>query len=412
MVSSAKIVVVGTGYVGLPAAILLARAGHQVLGVDTNAAVVESLKSGRVHLDEEGLRELFALPAVRANLRASTEVEPADAFLIAVPTPLEHPRNAADLSMVEAACASILPHLQPGSLVVLESTVPPLTCRRVITPILERSGLKVGKDILLAHCPERILPGNVLHEIVHNDRIIGGVDRASTEAATAIYRSFVKGELIQTDDVTAELCKLMENTYRDVNIALANELARVASTLGVDIHRALDIANRHPRVDLLRPGIGVGGHCIPIDPWFIAEVAPGSCMLIPAARQINDAQPERIAKLVRRAVAGVVTPRILCIGATYKADTYDLRESPALEIVHLLREDGYDVRLVDPITREYPCPDIAAAAEGTDLVVVLVPHRVVMTALSSRHAEIARGMRRARIVDASKGALVDLAAPS
>jgi UDP-N-acetyl-D-mannosaminuronic acid dehydrogenase len=412
MASNSKIVVVGTGYVGLPAAILLARAGFQVLGVDTNEAVVASLNAGQVHIDEEGLRELFALPAVRANLRASAGVEPADAFLIAVPTPLEHPRNSADLSMVEAACEALLPHLRKGSLVVLESTVPPLTCRRVITPILERSGLKVGRDLLLAHCPERILPGNVLHEIVHNDRIIGGVDRASTEAAMAIYGSFVKGELIQTDDVTAELCKLMENTYRDVNIALANELAKVASTLGVDIRRALEIANRHPRVNLLHPGIGVGGHCIPIDPWFIAEVAPGACTLIPAARKINDDQPERTAKQIRRAVAGLVSPRILCIGATYKADTYDLRESPALEVVHSLREDGYDVRLVDPITREYPCPDLVAAADGTDLVVVLVPHRVVMAELGARRAELARGMRRARVVDASGGALSDLSPPS
>jgi UDP-N-acetyl-D-mannosaminuronic acid dehydrogenase len=407
-----KIVVVGTGYVGLPAAILLARAGHQVLGVDTNAEVVRSINAGEVHIDEDGLRELVKLPAVRANLRASSQVEPADAFLIAVPTPLEHPRNSADLSMVEAACEALLPHLRAGSLVVLESTVPPLTCRRVVTPILERSGLKVGQDLKLAHCPERILPGNVLHEIVHNDRIVGGVDRASIDAALTIYGSFVQGELIQTDDVTAELCKLMENTYRDVNIALANELAKVANSLGVDILRALAIANRHPRVNLLHPGIGVGGHCIPIDPWFIAEVAPGACTLIPAARKINDAQPERIAKLIRRDVAGVLAPRILCVGATYKADTYDLRESPALEVVHLLREDGYDVRLVDPITREYACADVVAAAEGTDLVVVLVPHREVMADVLARRAELTRNMRRARLVDASGGALVDLSAPA
>jgi UDP-N-acetyl-D-mannosaminuronic acid dehydrogenase len=395
--------------VGLPAAILLARAGYRVLGVDTNEKVVESINAGRVHIDEKDLQAILESKDVRENLSASTKVEPADAFIIAVPTPLEHPRKKADLSMVEAACEAIVPHLRKGSLVVLESTVPPLTCRSLIVPILERSGLEVGRDVRLAHCPERILPGNVLHEIVHNDRVIGGIDDASVEAALAIYSSFVKGELVRTDDVTAELCKLMENTYRDVNIALANELAQVAATLGVGVERAIDVANRHPRVNLLRPGIGVGGHCIPIDPWFIAEVAPEACRLIPAARHINDAQPERIAKLIRRAVADVVEPRILCVGATYKADTYDLRESPALEIVELLREDGYDTRLVDPITREYPCADWSAAAEGCDLLVVLVPHKSVLTELKARHATLARVMRRPLLLDASGGTLAPIA---
>lgn len=398
----------GTGYVGLPAAILLARAGHRVLGVDTNPKVVESINAGRLHIDESDLQAILESREVRENLRASLTVERADAYVIAVPTPLEHPRKTGDLSMVRAACESIVPHLEKGALVVLESTVPPLTCRSLIIPILERSGLKVGKELLLAHCPERILPGNVLHEIVHNDRVIGGFDEASVEAAAAIYASFVKGELIRTDDVTAELCKLMENTYRDVNIALANELATVASTLGVGIHRAIEVANRHPRVNLLKPGIGVGGHCIPIDPWFIAEVAPEACTIIPAARHINDAQPERIAKLIRRAVADVVDPRILCIGATYKADTYDLRESPALEVVELLHEDGYDTRLVDPITKEHPCSDLATAAEGCDLVVVLVPHKSVMADLGKRHAAVTRAMRRPMIVDASGGTLVNM----
>lgn len=219
----------------------------------------------------------------------------------------------------------------------------------------------------------------------------------------------MRGELIRTDDVTAELCKLMENTYRDVNIGLANEFARVASSLGVGVERAIRIANRHPRVNLLRPGIGVGGHCIPIDPWFTVEVDPESCLIIPAARRVNDSQPERVAKLIRRAVADVVEPRILCVGATYKADTYDLRESPALRIVSLLREDGYDTRLVDPLTREYPCADLAAAAEGCDLLVVLVPHRSVTRELSTRYEAIAGVMRRPVLFDASGGTLSEIA---
>jgi UDP-N-acetyl-D-mannosaminuronic acid dehydrogenase len=248
----------------------------------------------------------------------------------------------------------------------------------------------------------------VFREIVHNDRIIGGVDEASTEAAAALYATFVKGELIRTDDVTAELCKLMENTYRDVNIALANELAMVCASLGVDVHRAIDIANRHPRVSFLKPGIGVGGHCIPIDPWFITEADPESSVLIAAARRINDRVPDRITSLIRRAVADIAEPRILCLGATYKADVYDLRESPSLHIVGNLKKDGYDVRLVDPITREYACADLVEAARGCDLLAVLVPHRAAMSVLAEQRASIEKAMRRPKIVDLSGGEMREL----
>ena len=406
-----KIAVVGMGYVGLPAAILLARAGHEVVGVDVNESVIKAVNEGVLHIDEVEFAAMMASPEVRASLRATKTLEPADAFLIAVPTPLEYPRKTADLSMVEAATESLVPHLRRGALVVLESTVPPLTCRNVMTPILERSGLKVGPDIHLAHCPERILPGHVFHEIVHNDRIIGGVDAASTEAARALYATFVKGELIATDDVTAELCKLMENTYRDVNIALANELASVCESLGVDIHRAIDIANRHPRVDILRPGIGVGGHCIAIDPWFIAEADPESSVLIPTARRINDARPAKIAALIRQAVADVAEPKIVCLGATYKPDTYDLRESPAIEIVEMLTHDGYDVRLADPLTREYPLGALAEAVKGCDLLVTLVPHKRIKAQLSDEWTGVVASMRRPRIVDVSGGAMRPIAPP-
>jgi UDP-N-acetyl-D-mannosaminuronic acid dehydrogenase len=255
------------------------------------------------------------------------------------------------------------------------------------------------------------LPGHVFHEIVHNDRIIGGVDAASTDAARALYATFVKGELIATDDVTAELCKLMENTYRDVNIALANELASVCESLGVDIHRAIDIANRHPRVDILRPGIGVGGHCIAIDPWFIAEADPESSVLIPTARRINDARPAKIAALIRKAVADVPEPKIVCLGATYKPDTYDLRESPAIEIFELLTHDGYDVRLVDPLTREYPLGTLADAVQGCDLLVTLVPHKRIKAQLADEWTGVVASMRRPRIVDVSGGAMRPIAPP-
>lgn len=398
-----KICVVGAGFVGYPMSLLLAEAGHEVVAVDTNPRVVECLNAGRPPLVEPGVEELAADPGVRRRLRGAATPEPADAFVLAVPTPLKTPRKVAELRMVEAAVRSVVPALRPGNLVVLESTVPPRTCRDVLMPLLRDGGFEAGGNLLLAHCPERVLPGRALYEIVHNDRIIGGVDEPSTEAAAALYASFVKGELVKTDDVTAEFCKLMENTYRDVNIALANELARVARTLGVDITQAIETANRHPRVNLLNPGIGVGGHCIPIDPWFIAEVDPESCRLIVIARQINDAQPELIAGLIRREVRDVADPKILCLGATYKPDIEDLRESPALEIARLLDRDGYRVEVFDPITAKYGGRDLAEAARGAHLAAVLVPHQKLMTELRDRRAELARVMARNRVVNYSLG---------
>jgi UDP-N-acetyl-D-mannosaminuronic acid dehydrogenase len=403
-----KVVVIGCGYVGYPMALLMAKAGHDVVGVDIDPEVIRVINSGDTHLPEPGLRELANDPEVRKRMKGSTQVEPGDAFMVCVPTPLQDTRKNAEMGMVEAATRAITPHLKKGNLVVLESTVPPRTCRDLMTPILEKSGLKLSKDFLLAHCPERVLPGQALQEILFNARIIGGVDDAATEAASKLYASFVKGELVKTDDITAELCKLMENTFRDVNIALANEFARVCRTIGVDVNKAIAIANRHPRVNILSPGIGVGGHCIPIDPWFIAEVDPEDCRLIPTARQINDAQPEHIAKLIRREVRDVADPKILCLGATYKSDTYDLREAPAAEVVHELRDDGYTVEWVDPITREYGDKDLVEAARGAHLVVVLVPHQTMLTDLKTRRGALKAVLARDRIIDVSRGSVETL----
>ncbi|MFQ5410267.1 MAG: nucleotide sugar dehydrogenase, partial [Anaerolineales bacterium] len=343
------IVVIGTGYVGLPAALLLAQAGHAVVGVDINANIVRAINDGVLHINEEALQAIMDEPAVRRNLKAQSTPCEADAYLIAVPTPLDERKKVADLSMVVDAVQSIVPFLRAGNLIILESTVPPLTCREVITPLLEKSGLTVGQDLHLAHCPERILPGDVFHEIVHNDRIIGAVDEKTRELAADLYATFVKGKLLKTDDVTAEFTKLMENTFRDVNVALANELAAVADSLGIDAHEAIGLANRHPRVRILNPGIGVGGHCIPIDPWFIKEVDPSNSRLIFTARLVNDEMPDRIAARIRRAVRDISNPHIVAIGAAYKANTEDTRESPALQIVDRLREDGYRVEHYDPL---------------------------------------------------------------
>ena len=389
-----KVLVIGTGYVGLPAAIMLANAGYEVVGVDIDRNIVEAINNGQMHIDEAELHALMQKDSVRRNLKAQHETCPADVFIIAVPTPLRPRKKVADLSHVRSAVDAILPHLKKGDLIILESTVPPLTCRETITPMIEADGVfKVGPDILLAHCPERILPGSIFHEIIHNDRIIGGVDAASCEAAREIYASFVQGELFLTDDVTAELCKLMENTYRDVNIALANEFSAIAKTVGTDIGQAIEIANKHPRVDILRPGIGVGGHCIPIDPWFIKEVDPENSTLIFTARRINEKMPAKAAARIRHAVKDVAEPKIIALGAAYKPDTYDDRESPALEVLKCLSDDGYDVTLADPFVKGHPFSSIAELAEGADCIAVLVEHSVFEEELERSCEDILSRMR-------------------
>ena len=394
-----EIVVIGTGYVGLPAALLLARAGHSVIGVDINDNIVRAINDGILHIKEEQLQAIMDEPTVKKNLKAQSAPCAADVFLIAVPTPLDERKKVADLSMVIEVAKSLIPHLRAGNLVILESTVPPLTCRETVTPILEQSGLKVGETIHLAHCPERILPGDVFYEIVHNDRIIGAADETSRAMAAEVYASFVQGELLLTDDVTAELVKLMENTYRDVNIALANELAAVARTLEIDAGETIALANRHPRVDILKPGIGVGGHCIPIDPWFIKEVDPVNSRLIFTARLINDEMPAQIAAKIRAAVREIKNPHIVAVGAAYKPNTEDTRESPAIEIVRLLRADGCQVDHFDPLVEGMAYPStLTAACTGADCLALLVEHTVVMEELMAQREGIQREMRKALIM--------------
>ncbi len=393
------IVVIGTGYVGLPAALLLAQAGHSVVGVDIDENIVRTINDGILHIKEEQLQAIMDEPAVKTNLMAQSAPCEADVFVIAVPTPLDESKQVADLSMVIEATKSLIPHLRAGNLVILESTVPPLTCRNTITPLLERSGLKVGETLKLAHCPERILPGDVFHEIVHNDRIIGAEDETSRAMAADVYASFVHGDLLLTDDVTAELVKLMENTYRDVNIALANEFAAVARTLEIDAGEAIALANRHPRVSILKPGIGVGGHCIPIDPWFIKEVDPINSRLIFTARMINDDVPAQIAANISEAVREIINPHIVAVGAAYKPNTADTRESPAIEIVRMLRADGCRVDHFDPLVEGMAYPStLTEACTDADCLALLVEHKVVMEDLVAQREGIHREMRNALIM--------------
>ena len=407
---------------------MFATHGFQVVGVDVNEQVVETLNNGEVHIHEPGLKTLVQAALKSGNLRVASKPESADVFIISVPTPLREGageqgskgaegnvalQKKANLDYVIAAAESIVPYLRPGNLVVLESTVPPRTTVEVLVPILERSGLGVSRDdedhspqhpgttaslFYVAHCPERVLPGRILEELVHNDRVIGGVDRSSAEMAKALYASFVEGEIFLTDATTAEMVKLMENTYRDVNIALANEFALVAEQLGINVWEAIELANRHPRVNILKPGPGVGGHCIAVDPWFIAQAAPEVTPLIQTARRVNDSMPLHVVELVKRALAEhktgdrgqetadkVPSPlsrpqsaRIACLGLAYKADVDDTRESPAIKVVELLRAEGFDVQAYDPHVPMGRVPEqvgsLEAALDGADVVVILTDH--------------------------------------
>jgi UDP-N-acetyl-D-mannosaminuronic acid dehydrogenase len=367
------------GYIGLPTASTFATHGLRVTGVDTNPQVVSLLNDGEMHIYEPGLRTLVQAALRSGSLSVQGQPGPADAFIIAVPTPFKEGKKA-DLAYVVAAAESIVIHLRRGNLVVLESTSPPRTTTDVLLPILERSGLKAGQDFHLAYSPERVLPGQILRELIDNARVIGGIDSASAEAGRDLYALFVRGEIILTDATTAEMVKVMENTYRDVNIAVANEFARLADRFGVDIWEAIALANRHPRVKILSPGPGVGGHCISVDPWFLVEAAPDLAQLIRTAREVNDGQPHFVVELVRRALHGLEYKKIAALGLAYKPDVDDLRESPAIEICRLLSAEGAEVLAYEPFKTDAQIPGVttvpalAATMDEADALLLLVGH--------------------------------------
>lgn len=344
-----SICVLGLGYIGLPTASTFATHGLHVVGVDVNRQVVSTLHNGDIHIHEPGLRTLVQAAVRSKNLIIQETPAPADAFIIAVPTPLYADKRA-DMSYVSAASESIIPHLRQGNLVVLESTSPPRTTVNLVKPILEYSGLHAGQDFYLAYTPERVLPGQILQELIENTRIIGGINQASAEVARDLYALFVRGEILLTDATTAEMVKLMENTYRDVNIAISNEFSRLAERFGVNVWEAITLANRHPRVKILRPGPGVGGHCISVDPWFLVEAAPDLTPLIHTARKVNDSQPQFVVELIRRVAenGGLSGRKVAVLGLAYKPDVDDLRESPAIEVARLLNENGAIVAAYEP----------------------------------------------------------------
>lgn len=379
-----SVCVVGLGYIGLPTASTFAVSGLKVTGVDSNPKVVDLLRSGKPHIQEPGLGELFRQAFDSGRLKFAETPAEAEAFVIAVPTPVTGERRA-DLHHVEQAARSIAPVLQAGNLVVLESTCPPGTTLDLVAPILNESGLLAGADFHLAYMPERVLPGNILTELVENARVIGGIDPASAQAARDLYLAFVTGEMILTDATTAEMVKLMENTYRDVNIAIANEFSRIAAALGVNIWQATELANLHPRVDILRPGPGAGGHCVAVDPWFLVQSAPEQASLIQQARLVNDGQPEYAFQLIERAAGRLQGLQVAALGLTYKPNVDDLRNSPAIQIVRRLIGAGARVRTYDPLATEAAVEGadqvhtLEEALRDADLVLLLVDHNQFRT---------------------------------
>lgn len=373
-----KICVIGLGYIGLPTASVFARAGYDVLGVDVNQKVVDSLNEGKVTIEEVDLPELVAEVVANGHLKASVKPEKADVFIIAVPTPI-HADHSANVDYVEEATKSIIPFLEKGNIVIVESTIPPRTMDDLVAPIIEEAGFDPRTDVYLAHCPERVLPGRILIELIENTRIVGGLTPEAATKAGDVYRAVITGDVIETEAVTAEMSKLMENTFRDVNIALANELAKISARLGVNAHDVIALANKHPRVNIHLPGPGVGGHCLAVDPYFIVEKAREESPLIAQSRAINNSMPHFVIQQIERMTSELEKPVIAVCGLTYKGNIDDVRESPAIEIAEMLLENSrYDVRIHDPhVTNEqvsFPLQSLEEATKGANLLVVLVDH--------------------------------------
>lgn len=372
-----KICIVGLGYIGLPTAAMFATHGHPIVGVDVNQDVVNALNQGKIIIEEPYLDIMVQAAVTSGNLRAQTQPEEADVFIVAVPTPINKDKTA-DMRFVESATESIVPYLREGNAVILESTSPPGTVEHLMLPILEKSGLEIGTQLLVAHCPERVLPGKILIELVENNRIIGGINQASCEAVRDLYRTFVKGEIFLTTATTAEMCKLMENTFRDVNIALANELALLCENMGISAWDVIRLSNKHPRVNLHQPGPGVGGHCLAVDPWFIVEKFPGLAQIIELSRKTNDHMPHHVFHRIEKILSSVQgTKKVTILGMTYKPNIDDMRESPIVELIELLEKaEGFSVNVVDPHVRSYHLleKNLLKAAEESHLVVLGVNH--------------------------------------
>jgi UDP-N-acetyl-D-mannosaminuronic acid dehydrogenase len=372
-----KLVTIGLGYIGLPTSIMFAKHGVDVIGVDVQQEVVDSLNHGKIHIEEPGLQEALEEVMETGKFKASTEPEKADAFIIAVPTPNKDDQyKSVDLKYVLSAVENMIPYLEKNNTVIVESTIAPRTTDDHVKPLLEKAGFTIGEDLFLVHCPERVLPGQIMHELIYNNRIIGGVTEACKQAGANLYRTFVQGELILTDAKTAEMSKLMENTYRDVNISLANELVKICTKLGINALDVIEMANKHPRVNLHSPGPGVGGHCLAVDPYFIVAEAPEQAKIIYQARDINVSMPSFVVEQVAKILGGIEDKKITVFGLTYKGNVDDVRESPAMDIYGELKAAGAkEVVAYDPhVKKDWVEKDIEVAVKNSSLVLVLTDH--------------------------------------
>ncbi|MCJ8311392.1 MAG: UDP-N-acetyl-D-mannosamine dehydrogenase [Saccharospirillaceae bacterium] len=387
--------VIGLGYIGLPTAAVIASNGIRVKGVDINQKTVDTINQGKIHIVEPGLGELVKQAVADGHLTAHTSAQPADAYLIAVPTPFKGEDHEPNLSYIESAAKALAPSLVKGNLVVVESPSPVGATEKMAAWLAEvRPDLtfpqnkKEGQsaEILVAHCPERVLPGQVIRELVENDRIIGGMDQESTDAATAVYNLFVKkGNCIATNARTAEMAKLTENASRDARIAFANELSMICDKQGIDVWELIELANLHPRVNILQPGAGVGGHCIAVDPWFIVNQNPNEAKIINQARLTNDSKPVWVMDKIEAAVKDIKNPKIACLGMAFKPDIDDLRESPALNITKNLATKGYEILAVEPNIKTLPqqfselsnvkLVELSEAIKQADVIAILVKHK-------------------------------------
>lgn len=372
-----KLCTMGLGYIGLPTSLMFAKNGVDVVGVDIHLDIITKLNNGKLHIEEPGLEEVLHEVLNEKRFRASLNPEPADVFIIAVPTPNnKDSHKSCDLTYVLEATSRILPLVEKGNVIIIESTIAPRSMDDYIRPMIETSGLIIGKELFLVHCPERVLPGRILEELVDNNRIVGGITEACSAKGSLVYQTFVQGEIMMTDAKTAEMSKLMENTFRDVNIALANELAKVCFELDINVLDVISMANKHPRVNLHQPGPGVGGHCLAVDPYFIVSKAPELARIIKLARDTNVSMPYYIVNCVRMLLEGIRRPKIAVFGLSYKGNVDDIRESPAIDVVNILMAMDLEVALYDPHVQpgKMPVVSIENAVQDADLILVLTDH--------------------------------------
>ena len=377
------ITVLGLGYIGLPTSIVLAKAGHKVNGYDPNEEVVKTLNAGKIHIVENNVQEEFKKVVDSGNFKAYSKIQPADVYIICVPTPFKEDNKEeklADLSYVESAAHNVAEVVKEGDLVILESTVPPMTTKMVADIIEKDSGL-ARNQFHTAHCPERVLPGKILYELEHNDRIIGSEREESALMAKNLYESFVKeGTCYVTDDITAEMCKLVENTFRDINIAYANELSIICHELGIDVFKLIELANKHPRVNILTPGVGVGGHCIAVDPWFLVEKFGDNAKLINTARHVNDFKPLWVSNQVEEEIGHDKNVKIAVLGLAYKPNIDDLRESPSIILAEDVSKKGDRVYGCEPNTKKEKVNDIEVKSldyvlENCDYLIITLANK-------------------------------------